>query len=406
MALPTLRSYYKVHRPHSVAEGRIVSRRVLEEDVRQRWAENSKYFNSSNVRASKQEAWTSSKSFQGSMDAYHKRGIEEEKRRKLLVRRQRLSELLEKENKEYEVELKSRSPDQLATMRDRAEHLKGQREKERKMIADEKFYEHWKDNCPELRKVESRETNKHIVSEWGKQRERREQELETARQEKKMYELELEQDRLAALKLQDKEQERQKKELKEHSEVLKLQMREIKRREKEAALLEQKQAKLIQDQIELQKAEDSRKAMEEKRKKSELRRFLIHQCKAQLRRKSQQIQESLELDLAILEDLAEKEKEEQSLHTARRERARADTLWMKEMVTKQLEIEKQRELELDNMYREEAARLWQKREAEWEKEQQARERLMKEVFEERKQQINVKMDVLKEEQLLLVVTRV
>ena len=80
-------------------------------------------------------------------------------------------------------------------------------------IADEKFYEHWKDNCPELRKVESRETNKHIVSEWGKQRERREQvqtsvacivkcniiillyfaytciiqELETARQEKKMF---------------------------------------------------------------------------------------------------------------------------------------------------------------------------------------------------------------------------
>ncbi len=37
------------------------------------------------------------------MDAYHKRGIEEEKRRNLLVRRQRLSELLEKENKEYEV---------------------------------------------------------------------------------------------------------------------------------------------------------------------------------------------------------------------------------------------------------------------------------------------------------------
>ncbi len=38
------------------------------------------------------------------MDAYHKRGIEEEKKRKLLVRRQRLSELLEKENKEYEVQ--------------------------------------------------------------------------------------------------------------------------------------------------------------------------------------------------------------------------------------------------------------------------------------------------------------
>lgn len=57
------------------------------------------------------------------------------------------------------------------------------------------------------------------------------------------------------------------------------------------------------------------------------------------------------------------------LHTARKERAQADTLWMKEvrkyfdtiativhcsflqMVSKQLEVERQRELELDNLYR-------------------------------------------------------
>ncbi len=65
MALPTLRPYYQLHRPHSVVEERIARQRAQETDLRQIWTENSKYFNISNVRASKQEAWTSSKSFQG-----------------------------------------------------------------------------------------------------------------------------------------------------------------------------------------------------------------------------------------------------------------------------------------------------------------------------------------------------
>lgn len=36
-------------------------------------------------------------------------------------------------------------------------------------IAEQKAYEHWKSNCPELREVESREIQKHVVDQWGKQ---------------------------------------------------------------------------------------------------------------------------------------------------------------------------------------------------------------------------------------------
>lgn len=42
-------------------------------------------------------------------------------------------------------------------------------------IADEKLYEHWRSNCPKLREVESRELEKHVVGEWSKQKERKEQ---------------------------------------------------------------------------------------------------------------------------------------------------------------------------------------------------------------------------------------
>ena len=49
------------------------------------------------------------------------------------------------------------------------------------------------------------------------------------------------------------------------------------------------------------------------------------------------------------------------------------------MVADQLKLEKEREAELELLYQEEAAKIWEKREAEWEKERKARERLMQEV---------------------------
>ena len=49
------------------------------------------------------------------------------------------------------------------------------------------------------------------------------------------------------------------------------------------------------------------------------------------------------------------------------------------MVADQLQLEKEREAELELLYQEEAAKIWEKREAEWDKERRARERLMQEV---------------------------
>ena len=57
-----------------------------------------------------------------------------------------------------------------------------------------------------------------------------------------------------------------------------------------------------------------------------------------------------ELDLKILEDLAEKEKEEEALATARREKEQFDAIWMKKVMEEQLALEKERELQLDLIY--------------------------------------------------------
>ena len=66
--------------------------------------------------------------------------------------------------------------------------------------------------------------------------------------------------------------------------------------------------------------------------------MLHHQAKAQLRRRSRQVQEELELDLRILEDLAVREAADQKVRTARREKARADAEWMRQVSTSVLPL--------------------------------------------------------------------
>lgn len=55
---------------------------------------------------------------------------------------------------------------------------------------------------------------------------------------------------------------------------------------------------------------------------------------------------------------------------------------MGKVLEAQLKVEKQREAELDLVYREEARRMWEQREEEWRKERLAREKLMMEVGDE------------------------
>ena len=64
MALPTLQPYYMTRKGGAQPERLIVQRRTHESDVKQKWAEHSRYFHSSEVQSLKQEAWTSNKSFQ------------------------------------------------------------------------------------------------------------------------------------------------------------------------------------------------------------------------------------------------------------------------------------------------------------------------------------------------------
>ncbi|KFQ04811.1 Trichoplein keratin filament-binding protein, partial [Haliaeetus albicilla] len=264
--------------------------------------------------------------------------------------------------------------------------------------AEQLLYEHWKKNNAELREVESELHRKHVMEAWGDQLMQKTEVCWAELEEKKRYENEYEIAQRDALERMRQEEKKRQLEEKKQAEALLQQIEELKLQESEATKLKKEQENLLKQQWELKDLEEERKQMEEHRKKKELGRFLRHQCDIQLKRRAQQIQEELEIDRQILLALLEKEDEDQCRQSVRRERAVVDVAWMKHVIEEQLQLEKEREAELQTIFREEAKKVWEKREEEWEREKVARDRLMNEVLAGRQHQIQEKMELNRQAQ--------
>ncbi|NXP55540.1 TCHP protein, partial [Heliornis fulica] len=241
--------------------------------------------------------------------------------------------------------------------------------------------------------LESELHRKHVLEAWGDQIMQKNKQEAAELEEKKRHENEYEIARREALERMRQEEEKRQLEEKRQAEMLLQQIEELKLQEAETKKLKKEHENLLKQQWELENLEEERKQMEEHRKKQELGRFLRHQCHAQLKRRAQMIQEELEMDRQILLTLLEKEDEDQRRQSAQRERVVADVAWMKRVIEEQLQLEKEREAELQTVFREEAKKMWEKREKEWEREKNARDRLMNEVMTSWQHQIQEKMQL-------------
>jgi trichoplein keratin filament-binding protein len=379
-------------------------------------------------------SWTSDKSYKTSMNAYARQQEDtveqkEEKKRLLKLRQEKLDKMLNEEKFSLENELKQlrisnasqlnpigtgnigvslnignvsnrseaptpRGLNTVDALKQRAETLRSAREDERKKIAQEKLYEHWRVNNPELREIESKKLNNHVVNNWEVQIDEKNEKLIKEKEYDEEYVRYLEKERERALE-KDTELKRLKlnREL-ELKEILKQQMIELKQREAENEILKREESELMQERIQMQQLDEDRKENEKKYENKEYGKQLLRQHTAKLRKKAKEIQEALEFDLGILRQLSESQENQRNVESAKRHKAKADAEYMIGVLQEQLRLEKQREAELDSLFADEAAREWEKRNAEWEREKVARERLMNEVLDERKKQIEEKYEII------------
>ncbi|GAB1608139.1 trichoplein keratin filament-binding protein-like [Argonauta hians] len=399
MALPTLssRSWPAMQ---NINMYMLHQRRCRDEEKMQNNLDTSRFFQKSKMKAERVQKWTSDSYYQKSIDDQKEKLKKEADKKNLMLRQTKLSEMLLRENIQYQHELNELRPQSaqksLTEMKQRVECLHSARESKRKQLAEEKLLEHWQLNNPEIQQVDRELLTDHVVSEWSNQVEHAKKQAEEEAKEEEEYRLQLKAAEEEAMETARREEEKRMEQQRSLQEILRQQMEELKRKEAEAATLREQQAAVELEKSQMEALEEERRKIEEKRKKQDFGLGLLRQHKLQMQRQARRVQQELEEDMKLLSVLAEREKETEQIETARKEAAQNDARWMREVLEEQMKVEKLREAELDFLFEEEAARMWKKREREWELEKQAREKLMLEVLKVRQQQMSEKLERLSE----------
>jgi trichoplein keratin filament-binding protein len=365
---------------------------------RQKATTINRYFETANASSAKYSQWTSDRSFNTSMQAYTKQQEEsfeqkEAKRNALKERQLKLQLQFDRERDQQQTELKQlringkENSFTLDAMKLKSERIKTAREADRKKEAEQKLYEHWRANNPELRELTSRQLESHVASAWSDQINEKDeqQKMEAARESEFARYMDLEKQRAADIDLEQKKKKLEREiELRE---ILKQQMIELKQREAESDILQREESQLIEESYKLSMANDERQRLQQRTNREEYGRQLLSQHKAKLRQKTKEIQEQLDFDIKVLQSVAQSLENEKHLITNKRLQAQSEAEKMIQVLNDQLRLEKEREIELDALFQEEAQKEWAKRSIEWERESEARETLMKQVLKERQLQI-------------------
>ncbi|XP_061907255.1 trichoplein keratin filament-binding protein isoform X2 [Entelurus aequoreus] len=381
MALPTLNAYIP-HRKQSFGI-RLAWKKEQQCRRQEKLDIYAKYFREQTFRNHLHHHWTSRESFDQSMSAYCRDRLEEENINCLEERRERLRHMLEEEQKQLNAELKEL----------KVEKGQGISMERRKKLAQELLKEHWKRTKPvpqqqDVVEQEDTQNNYERTRREYVEQEDMQNNYERIRRE-------------SVEKIEQEEENRRAEEIQRAENLRKL-MEELRLKEEEATCLRKEEESLQVQLWDVGKIEAERRKIEEGRKKDAMRNFLIRQYRFQLRRRAQQVQEELEVDLRLLAALLQGEQqqnEEVRAVTARRERVFADAAWMKRVIEEQLQLEREREAEFDFLHREEAQYVWEQREATWERERKAREMLMHEVLAERRKMLALKMQINRKAQL-------
>ncbi|TNN06443.1 Trichoplein keratin filament-binding protein isoform 1 [Schistosoma japonicum] len=269
----------------------------------------------------------------------------------------------------------------------RSTALKQARDSEKAKMAENLLTEHFRKNNPDLREMFRAADQNGTIDRWKCQL----NELKEQKQSEKLDQIvhgEMESDAKLYEEKQAEEMELQRLQAREkHLEYLRKQLDELHSRENKAKQLIEKEKCLINQLVKLDQLENQRRLIEEKCQRELYGRELLHQHHTALRKRSTLIQNELKADLDWLHQLEKQELSNNEASIELKQKEKEDILSMQKLVECELKKEQIRELELNELESYEASKLWAKREEEWRKETAARQKLLQEVIEDRRKQI-------------------
>jgi len=315
-------------------------------------------------------------------------------------KRQRLKKLLlHEEDKclEDAAALHLNEDQRFEKLKQRAEMLKKQREEERMKVVREKRELQFLARCEEIRPIISKKQTVEVFQDRCKQVEMKAVLQKRQLEEEAMYAELWEKDRLAKAAREEREEVMRVERDAEQVRGLNIQMAAKASRSDEALREKLDELKMVDEERKMIKIEDEKAWADKKKMQNKTKTQLDNMIRYKMKKSAIAHQEELALDMKILEKCLEDLRVEELGRKDDRQRLKKETLQYLDYLREQVRLEAQREAELEEMMEEEMKLLWKKRIEEYKREKASRDKLLREVIDVRRDQIQRKMDEIENE---------
>ncbi|KAL7061470.1 hypothetical protein AAHC03_0538 [Spirometra sp. Aus1] len=274
--------------------------------------------------------------------------------------------------------------------------LAAEREAERSERANYSLHQQFVENDPQLRGIMRKTEEKNMMASWENEVNANNEAQAQNALENMAYEEERAETRHREDAVERQQRQERKEQDKRHVDFLQKQIQELKQREQEVNELNSERERLLAEKVRISELEEERQAIDEERRQQSYGKALLRQHAAALRRRSRQVQEDIETDMHWLSKVIE----QQSLNYAHAQdaadRLRSEGTAMLSMLEDDLQRERARDAQLEDLYSQEAAEVWKKRNEQWVQEQNARTRLLNEILSARREQVNARLNEVRQ----------
>eukprot|EP00357_Protocruzia_adherens_P006369 CAMPEP_0114996542 /NCGR_PEP_ID=MMETSP0216-20121206/14377_1 /TAXON_ID=223996 /ORGANISM="Protocruzia adherens, Strain Boccale" /LENGTH=482 /DNA_ID=CAMNT_0002360775 /DNA_START=189 /DNA_END=1637 /DNA_ORIENTATION=+ len=316
--------------------------------------------------------------------------LEQEGQKQLEERRFRLAELLRSEEEMYQAEYrdKEETAEQIREkMFERVIELKDSRERDRQEAVRAALDKQFKDRTDDLRTQDSKTFALQCQLEREMQVEEKKQRETLKKREESLYD-ELWKRDMRRKELREKQEQEEKKaklgqtltylENQRQTRVTGVDRARLEKRQENEELKE-----AWRQQAEREAALEREKLLLRKQRDTEL---LLHN-QTELTLKEQQRQREREMDKKMVEDTMEREQALAAIEAEKREKRRQDGIKLQNILMEKRQKNEMNEADLEGRIKQESDKQWDRREQKWRQEADARVNLMKDVYNNRADEI-------------------
>jgi len=314
----------------------------------------------------------------------------------LQERRARLAKMLSEEQRAYEQELVDieESPQQrMDKMAVRAYELKKRREDERKAFVQEKLYQQWRDGIDDLRTMDSKIVQLKTIAARDHQLFEKDARRDEEREHNRVFDQMWYEGYLAKIEREEREKALKLERREQQKETLAMQLDMKDKRIKEDKAEEDKEVKQLKELWKMQEVEEAEAIVREKVFAREERVKADAYAEIQKAQRDEEAALEFAQDKAFVSGVLERERRLAEKEEYEKEKARRKAVEYTEALKIEMAKKAESEEKLIKLQEEEAERQWQKRYAQWEKEELARRALMEEVYHDRAEQVAIKQDM-------------